>query len=86
MAAVRERVYAVHSVKPDELGAVEVVYPTVDQALAYAADRSRDERVLSTSVTEYTMGSLGSRRPVTWFVEGVEQPPKFDRSRIYPAG
>jgi hypothetical protein len=41
--------------------------------------------VLATSVTRFTIGELGTRHPVAWFVEGQEQPQRAPRpGRFYP--
>ena len=82
--ARRPCVFTVHAVKPGEAGAVEIVLDDEPTALAYARDRSRDFRVLSASVTRFTVGELGTRHPVAWFVDGVEQPRHHDR-QLYPA-
>ena len=83
---VSERVYAVHSTRPDEIGAVEIVFRDEQQARAYAADRSRDHRVVAASVTEFVVGQLGTRHPVAWYRDGQLQE---DRARrpgpLYPA-
>lgn len=78
-------VYAVHVVKPEAIGAVEVMYGSEPEARKYAAERSGDDRVVSASVTRFTIGQLGTRRPVTWFIRGAEQPVCFDRP-MFPKG
>ena len=80
-----DHVYAVHTTKPDSLSAVEVVFGTEHAARTYAADRSTDHRVLSASVTSYSVGVLGTRRPVCWFRNGTEQPAVFDRPGMFGA-
>jgi len=79
----RVNVYAVHTAKPDSVSAVEVVFTSEQEARAFAADRSTDDRVLSASVTSYVVGLLGSRRPVCWFREGEEQSVRFDRPDMF---
>lgn len=79
-----EIVYSVHATKPDDVGGVEVVFGSEGEALEYARSRSTDHRVLSTSVTSFRVGALGTRRPVAWFIDGAEQPRSFTR-RLYPA-
>lgn len=81
--AAPEFVYTVHVTKPEDVGAIEIVFRTQQDACTYAQDRSRDFRILSASVTCFTVGELGTRRPVTWFVDGHEQPQRFDR-QLYP--
>lgn len=77
-------VYAVHTARPNEIGAVEVILPTEAEARAYALDRSQDDRILSASVTRFEVGKLGTRRAVAWYVQGAEQPARFDRPCLYP--
>lgn len=75
-----------HTVRPGDVGAVEIVFLTEREAREYARDRSTDFRVLATSVTRFTVGQLGTRRPLSWFVEGTEQPPREPRpGQAYPA-
>jgi len=69
-------VYLVHASKPDDTGAVEIVFTTEHEARAYALDRSRDWPVLAVSVTRYRIGELGTRHPVAWYMNGTEQPPR----------
>jgi hypothetical protein len=78
-------VYAVHATRPDDVGAVEVVFIDEREARQYAQDRSRDWRVLATSVTRFMVGQLGARHPVAWFADGVEQPARKARpGNLYP--
>lgn len=78
-----DTVYSVHATKPDNVGAVEIVFRSEGEARTYAQSRSRDDHVLSTSVTSFHVGRLGTRRSVAWFVDGVEQSVSFTR-RMYP--
>jgi hypothetical protein len=79
-------VYAVHSTRPDDGGAVEIVFTDEREARRYAQDRSRDWRVLATSVTRFLVGQLGARHPVAWFADGEEQPVRKARpGKLYPA-
>lgn len=78
-----DTVFTVHVTRPDDVGAVEIVFIDQPRACAYAADRSRDHRVLSASVTRFVVGQLGTRHPVAWFIDGIEQPQRFDR-QLYP--
>ena len=83
---VSERVYAVHTTRPDDVGAVEIVFPTESEARSYAADRSRDYRVLAVAVTEFVVGKLGTRQAVAWFRDGVLQDERARRpGALYPA-
>ncbi len=79
-------VFSVHTVRPDDVGAVEIVFLTAQEARTYAADRSRDHRVLATSVTRFTIAQLGTRHPLAWFVDGAEQDARAPRpGGYYPA-
>jgi hypothetical protein len=64
---VREAIYSVHTTRPDDIGAVEIVFRTEREAIAYAMDRSTDWRIVATAVTRFTIGELadpaGSIRP-----------------------
>lgn len=53
----------VHATRPDDTGAVEIVFGTEREAIAYAKDRSTDWRVLAASVTRFTIGELGPGTP-----------------------
>lgn len=75
----RTAVFSVHASKPDDIGAIEVVFDNQRAAEEFAADRSKDLGVPSASVTRYFVGELGTRRPISWFVDGIEQPRRFDR-------
>ncbi len=76
-------VFSVHVTKPDEVGAVEVIFTTEDEARAFAESRSQDSYVQSASVTRFVVDGLGTRHPAAWYVGGVEQPPRFTR-QLYP--
>lgn len=82
-SASEDVVYSVHTARPGEVGAVEIVFMTEREARAYAKDRSTDWRVTSASVTRFTVGELGTRRPIGWYVDGVEQRERWDR-QLYP--
>jgi hypothetical protein len=85
MTTDRDNVFSVHTARPDDVGAVEIVFRSAAEAIAYAKDRSTDWRVLAASVTRFTIGELGTRHPVAWFVDGTEQPPRATRpGRFYP--
>jgi hypothetical protein len=61
------------------------VFISEKEARAYARDRSTDFRVLAASVTRFTIGSLGTRHPVAWVIEGREQPRRAPRpGNFYP--
>lgn len=78
-------VYTVHTVRPDDIGSIEIVFTTESDARVYARDRSTDFRVLASSVTRFTIGHLGTRHPVAWSVEGMERPQREPRpGSFYP--
>jgi len=77
-------VYSVHTARPGEIGAVEIVFTGEQEARTYARDRSRDWRITSASVTRFTVGELGTRNPVGWYVDGVEQRQIWNR-QLYPS-
>jgi hypothetical protein len=78
-------VFTVHTMRPDDVGAVEIVFTSELEARAYARDRSTDFRVLAASVTRFTVGELGTRHPVAWFIEGREQSQREPRpGNFYP--
>jgi len=78
-------IFTVHTVRPGDVGAVEIVFITEKEARAYARDRSTDFRVLASSVTRFTIAHLGTRHPVAWFVGGKEQPHREPRpGNFYP--
>lgn len=45
-------IYTVHTMKPDEIGAVEIVFTDERDARAFTQNRSTDLRVISASVTQ----------------------------------
>ena len=81
-----DRVFSVHTTHPGRPGTVEVVHASERAAREYAADRSRDDRELAASVTAFRIGELGTRQWVAWYVDGEEQPLRFDRPNLYPDG
>jgi hypothetical protein len=86
MTADRATVFTVHCVRPDDVGAIEIIFLDQREARKYAQDRSRDWRVLATSVTRFMVGELGTRHPVAWFIDGEEQPVRKARpGNLYPA-
>jgi hypothetical protein len=85
VSARHSYVYAVHTTRPDDVGAVEIVFTTESEARAYALDRSRDWRVVATSGTRFVIGELGTRHPIAWFTDGEEQPVREARpGKLYP--
>lgn len=80
-------VFAVHTTRPDEgAGAIEVIFTDERSARAYARSRSNDWRITSASVTRYTLGQFGTRRPVAWYQQGDERDIRATRpdQRYYP--
>jgi hypothetical protein len=78
-------IWSVHSTGPDAAGAVEIIFRTEREARSYAQDRSNDWPVTAVSVTRFTVGQLGTRTAIAWYVDGVEQPPRARRpGRLYP--
>jgi len=79
-------VFTVHVTRPDQVGAVEIIFRSERDAYAYARDRSRDFRVTSASVTRFVLAELGTRHPVAWFRDGEEQPHRFHgpERQFYP--
>lgn len=78
-------VFTVHTTRPDNGGTVEVIYGSEREARAFAESRSRDLRVQSARVTRFLVGQFGTRHPVALYVDGTEQPQRFDRPQLYPA-
>ncbi|WP_433275710.1 hypothetical protein ACQPZA_31530 [Pseudonocardia xinjiangensis] len=70
---------SVHTTRPDDSGAVEIVFISERGARAYAKDRSTDLRIPAAPVTRFVIGQLGTRHPVAWFVDGKEQPHRAAR-------
>src|SRR5688500_14762544 len=58
-----ETVFTVHVTKPDDVGAVEIVFRSERDACSYAKDRSRDFRITSASVTRFVLAELGTDTP-----------------------
>jgi hypothetical protein len=80
-----DAIYSVHTTRPDDIGAVEIVFISEPEARRYAKDRSTDWRVSAVSVTRFVVGQLGARQPVAWYVDGIEQPHRAARpGRLYP--
>lgn len=77
--------FTVHVTRPDDIGAIEIIFLVERDARAFAEDRSRDFRVLAASVTRFVVGELGTRHPLAWYTDGVEQPHRSTRpGRLYP--
>lgn len=76
-------VFSVHTAT-DEIGAVEIIFLSEQEAPAYALDGSRDHHVLSASVARFVVGQFGTRSPVAWFVDGVERDRQRHNHQLYP--
>ena len=72
-------VYAVHATRPDDVGAVEIIFRTEAEVRHFARQRSSDTRFWAASVTRYDIGVFGSRHPLAWYVDGEEQDPRVNR-------
>jgi hypothetical protein len=67
-------------------GRTQQPFRTEGEAREYAEDRSKDFRVLAASVTQFSIGVLGARYALAWYLDGVEQPHRKSRpGRLYPS-
>lgn len=66
-------VFGVHSVRPDEIYATEVIWTSQEPAEVYAKDLSTDPGVLAGAVTRFVVNSPGERKPVALYVAGQRQ-------------
>ena len=66
------RVYGTHVTMQDSyVGHIDAIWPTEAEARQHAQAQSTFPGVLRASVTEFTMGELGTRRPVVWYRHGI---------------
>ncbi|WP_214402297.1 hypothetical protein [Pseudonocardia lacus] len=65
------QVWAVHVLKDAGATFAEAVFPDQRRAEAYAGTRSSDIGVRGTAVTRFTVGELGTRSTISWFVDGA---------------
>lgn len=65
-----KQVWAVHVLKDSGATFAEVVFPEQVPAERYAGQRSSDIGVRGTAVTRYTVGELGTRSTINWYVGG----------------
>ncbi len=65
------QVWAVHVLKDAGATFAEAVFPDLGAAEEYAGPRSEDAGVRGTAITRFTVGELGSRSTVGWFVDGA---------------
>ncbi len=67
----RRRVYGTHVTVCDSyVGHIDAIWPTEAEAREHAQTQSRFPSVLRASVTEFTLGELGTRRSVVWYRHG----------------
>jgi hypothetical protein len=64
-------VWAVHVLKDAGATFAEAVFGDQRRAEQYAGARSSDIGVRGTAVTRFTVGELGTRSTVGWFVDGA---------------
>jgi hypothetical protein len=64
-------VWAVHVLKDAGATFAEAVFGDLMQAEDYAGARSEDTGVRGTAITRFTVGELGSRSTISWFVDGA---------------
>ena len=65
-----QHVWTVHAARRGEAGAVEMIFAGLPRAVAYAAERSTDPTVISTSVTRYVLDEYGTATAITGYVDG----------------
>ncbi|WP_156994249.1 hypothetical protein [Pseudonocardia acaciae] len=85
---VSMHVYAVHTVRPREIRATEVIWTAAGDAESYAQALSTDPGVIAGAVTRFVLNSPGERKPVALFVHGMRQqvPHLSDDRRIAANG
>jgi hypothetical protein len=66
-----DQVWAVHVLKDAGATFAEAVFPDRVRAEKYASTRSTDIGVRGTAVTRFTVGELGTRSTISWFVDGA---------------
>jgi hypothetical protein len=65
------QVWTVHVLKDAGATFAEAVFALPREAEAYASRRSTDPGVRGTAITRFTVGELGSRSTVGWYVDGT---------------
>jgi hypothetical protein len=65
------QVWAVHVLKDAGATFAEAVFGDLGHAEDYASARSEDAGVRGTAITRFTVGELGSRSTISWFVDGA---------------
>ena len=66
-----KQVWTVHVLKDAGATFAEAVFPDQVRAEEYAGKRSGDAGVRGTAVTRFTVGELGSRSTISWYVDGA---------------
>jgi len=66
-------VFAVHTVRADELRPTEIVCSELEEAEGHAAVLSQDPGVLAAAVTRFAVNQSGSRSGVSLWVAGRKQ-------------
>lgn len=66
-------VYAVHSVRADEVRPTKFIGTDLQVAEQHAKELSTDPGVLAAAVTSFVLDEAGTRRGVSLFVGGVKQ-------------
>jgi hypothetical protein len=65
------QVWTVHVLKDAGATFAEAVFAALTEAEEYASARSADIGVRGTAITRYTVGELGTRSTISWFVDGA---------------
>jgi hypothetical protein len=65
------QVWAVHVLKDTGATFAEAVFGDQGRAEKYASGRSTDSGVRGTAITRFTVGELGTRSTIGWFVDGT---------------
>lgn len=65
--------FTVHTARRTGVGAIIAIYSDPETAEALAQDYSRRAGITFAAVTAFDLDVDGSRRPVSWFVEGKRQ-------------
>ena len=67
----RTRVYGTHvTIADSHVGHIDAIWSDEASAREHARTESTFPSVLRASVTEFTLGELGTRRPVVWYRHG----------------
>ena len=66
-------VFAVHTVRADEIRPTKFICTRLEAAEQYAKDMSTDPGVLGAAVSSFVLDQPGTRRGVALYVDGVRQ-------------